>query len=165
MKRSMLSLVSLMLLFQIALAQETAESGMPTIEVDAFTRVEKRLMDAVVAQDRSALESLLAPDFELRTARTGGEVILRDEWLKAAISTYKIRSFKISRLTVRLVGNSAVVNFFYEQQATFAGRDISGDFFIVDIWQKAGNDWKLIARYSAGPGVTPKSAPNPKTKE
>ena len=35
MKRSILSLVSLMFLFPIALAQETAESGMPTIEVDA----------------------------------------------------------------------------------------------------------------------------------
>jgi hypothetical protein len=51
----------------------------------------------------------------------------------------------------------------HEQQGTFAGRDISGDFFLVDIWQKTGNDWKLVARYSAGPGVT--SMSNPKTKE
>ena len=165
MKRSILSLVSLMFLLQIALAQETAESGMPTIEVDAFTRLEKRLMDAVVAQDRSTLGSLLAPDFELRTARTGGEVTIRDEWLQAATSTYKIRSFKITGLTVRPMGNSAVVNFFYEQQAAFAGQDISGDFFLVDIWQKTGTDWKLLARYSAGPGVAPKSASNPKSKE
>jgi Domain of unknown function (DUF4440) len=138
---------------------------MPTIEVDFFTRLEKQLTDAVVAQDRSALEPLLASDFELRTARTGGELTLRDEWLQDAISTYKVRSFRISRLTARTVGNSAVVNFFYEQQATFARRDISGDFFLVDIWQKTGNDWKLLARYSAGPGVTPKPASNPKTKE
>ena len=165
MKRSILSLVSLMFLFQIALPQETSESGMPTIEVDAFTRLEKRLMNAVVAQDRSALETLLAPDFELRTARTGGELTLRDEWLKAALSTYKIRSFKITRLTVRPMGNSAVVNFLYEQQAAFAGQDISGDFFLVDIWQKADNDWKLLARYSAGPGVGSKPASNPKTRE
>src|SRR5262249_7754306 len=108
---------------------------------------------------------LLASDFELRTARTGGELTLRDEWLQAATSTYKVLSFRISRLTVRPVGNSAVVNFFYEQQATFAGRDVSGDFFLVDIWQKEGNDWKLFARYSAGPGVTSKPASNPKTKE
>ena len=165
MKRSILSLVSLIFLLQIALAQETAESGMPTIEVDAFTRLEKRLMDAVVAQDRSTLEPLLAQGFELRSARTGGELTLRDGWLKAALTTYKIRFFKISRLTVRPMGDSAVVNFFYEQQAAFAGQDISGDFFLVDIWQKTGTDWKLLARYSAGPGVAPKSASNPKSKE
>jgi len=136
---------------------------MPTIEVDFFTRLERRLTDAVVAQDRSVLDSLLASDFELRTARAGGELTLRGEWLQAAISTYKIHSFQISRLTARPVGNSTVVNFFYEQQATFAGKDISGDFFLVDIWQKTGNDWKLLARYSAGPGVTSKM--NSKTKE
>jgi Domain of unknown function (DUF4440) len=124
---------------------------MPTIETDAFTRLEKRVMDAVVAQDRPALEAILAPDFELRTARTGGEITLRDEWLQAATSTYKIRSFAVNRLTVRVLGTYAVVNFVYEQQANFSGRDLSGNFFIVDLWQKTGGEWKLAARYSAGP--------------
>jgi Domain of unknown function (DUF4440) len=159
------TLLFLFLLPWHILAAQTATTGMPTIEVDFFTRLEKQLMDAVVAQDRPALEPLLASDFELRTARTGGELTLRDEWLQDAISTYKLRSFRISRLTARPVGNSAVVNFFYEQEATFAGREISGDFFLVDIWQKTGNDWKLVARYSAGPGVTSTPASNPKTKE
>lgn len=148
---------------QFPAAQQTAASGMPTIEADFFTRLEKRLMDGVVAQDR--LESLLAPDFELRAARSGGEVVLRDEWLQAATSSYKIRSFRISRLTVRPMGASAVVNFFYEQQATFAGQDLSGDFFLIDIWKKTGKDWKLAARYSAGPGFSPAPVSNPKSKE
>jgi hypothetical protein len=158
-------LLLLLLPWHVLAAQETAASGMPTVEVDFFTRLEKQLMEAVAAQNRSALEPLLASDFELRTARTGGELTLRDEWLQNAIITYKIRSFQITRLITRPVGDSAVVNFFYEQQATVAGRDISGDFFVVDIWRKAGNDWKLVARYSAGPGVTSKPASNPKTKE
>jgi hypothetical protein len=164
MERSTL-LFLLLFPWHVVAAQETVATGMPTIEVDFFTRLEKQLMEAVVKQDRSALEPLLTSDFELRTSRTGGELTFRDEWLQEAISTYKVRSFRISGLTVRPVGNSAVVNFFYEQQATFAGRDISGDFFLVDIWQKAGNDWKLLARYSAGPGVTSKPPSNPKTKE
>ncbi len=165
MKRCMLSLVSLIFLLQIVLAQETAESGMPTIEVDAFTRLENRLMNAIVARDRSALEPLLAQDFELRTSRSDGEVTLRDEWLQAATSSYKVRSFRIVRLTVRPVNTHAVVNFFCEQQASFAGQDLSGDFFLVDIWQKTGKDWKLVARYSAGPVVIPKPASNPKSKQ
>jgi len=146
-------------------AQDVATSGMPTLETAFFAKLEKQLGNAVVAHDRVALESLLANDFELRTARSDGEVTLRDDWLNAAISTYKIRSFEISRLTVRPIGNSAVINFFYQQHAALARQDVSGDFFLVDIWQKAGNDWKLVARYSAGPGVTSKPASNPKTKE
>ena len=105
-------LLLLLLPWHVLAAQETAASGMPTVEVDFFTRLEKQLMEAVAAQNRSALEPLLASDFELRTARTGGELTLRDEWLQNAIITYKIRSFQITRLITRPVGDSAVVNFF-----------------------------------------------------
>ena len=122
-------------------------------------------MDAVVAQNRPALESMLVQDFELRTARSGGELTLRNEWLQAATTTYKVHSFRISRLTVRSIDSHAVVNFFYEQHANFAGKDLTGDFFIIDVWQKTGNDWKLAARYSAGPGVGPNRELSPKTKE
>jgi hypothetical protein len=62
-------------------------------------------------------------------------------------------------------GETAVVSFFCAQQASFQGKDISGDSFIVDIWQKTGNDWKIAARFFSGPGVTPKPAANSKTKE
>jgi hypothetical protein len=51
---------------------------MPMIEVGPFTCPEKRLLNAAVAQDRALLESLLPKDFELRTARSGGGVTVRD---------------------------------------------------------------------------------------
>jgi len=108
---------------------------------------------------------MVTQDFELRTARSGGELTLRDEWLQAATTTYKVRSFGISHLTVRSIGSHAVVNFFCEQHADFAGEDLSGNFFIVDLWQKTDKGWKLNARYSAGPGVAPKVDSNPKSKE
>jgi hypothetical protein len=164
MKTSTVLVFAILFASQIVAAQETARSGMPTIETDAFTRLEKRGMDAIVAQDRATLEAMLTPDFELRTARTGGEITLRDEWLQAATSTYKIRSFAINGLTVRMFGTYAIVNFLYEQQANFSGRDLSGDFFIVDLWQKTGGEWKLAARYSAGPGLAPQERSNPKVK-
>ena len=145
--------------------QEVASSGMPTLETAFFSKLEKRLGDAVVAHDRVAIESLLANEFELRTTRSGGELMLRDEWIEAAATTYRIRSYRITRLAPRQFGETAVVSFFYEQQATFKGKDISGDFFIVDVWQKTGSDWKIVARYSSGPGDIPKASANPRTKE
>ncbi len=164
MKRLFITLFFLLTISQL-FGQEVASSGMPTLETAFFSKLEKRLGDAIVAHDRAALESLLGNDFELRTSRSGGELTLRDEWLKAAVTTYRIRSYRVTRLTVRQFGEAAVVSFFYEQQASFQGKDISGDFFIVDIWQKTGNDWKIAARYSGGPGVPPKPPANPKTKE
>jgi len=138
---------------------------MPTLETAQFSMLEKRLGDAIVAHDRSALESLLAPDFELRTARGSGALALRDKWLDAATSTYKVRSYDVRGLAVRTFAQTAIVSFLYSQKASFSGKDLSGDFFIVDVWQKTGNDWKIAARYSAGPGVTSRVPRNLKTKE
>jgi len=165
MKPLLLSILSLIMAMPVLLAQETVKSGMPTIEVDSFTRLENRLMNAVVVRDRLALDGMLAPDFELRTSRSGGEITLRDEWIQAATATYKVRSFRISRLTVRPLGKNAVVNFFCEQRATASEQHLNGNFFIVDLWQKVGTGWKLSARYSAGPSVSPNEASNTKTKE
>ena len=87
MKPLLLSILGLIISSPVLLAQETAKSGMPTIEVDSFTRLENRLMNAVVGRDRLALDGMLAPDFELRTSRSGGEITLRDEWIQAATAT------------------------------------------------------------------------------
>jgi hypothetical protein len=165
MKPLLLSILGLIIASPVLLAQETVKSGMPTIEVDSFTRLENRLMNAVVGRDRLALDGMLAPDFELRTSRSGGEITLRDEWIQAATATYKVRSFRISRLTVRPLGKNAVVNFFCEQRATASEQHLNGNFFIVDLWQKVGTGWKLSARYSAGPSVSPNEPSNTKTKE
>jgi hypothetical protein len=108
--------------WHVVAAQETAATGMPTIEVDFFTRLEKQLMEAVVKQDRSALEPLLTSDFELRTSRTGGELTFRDEWLQEAISTYKVRSFRISGLTVRPVATVRSLTFSMSNKPPFRPR-------------------------------------------
>ena len=164
MKRLLILLLFMSSPWQL-LSVQARTSGMPTIEVDFFTRLEKQLMDVVVAQDRAAMNSLLAPDFELRTSRNGGDLVLRDEWLQAVTTNYKVRSYRIEHLTVRQIDNAAIVNFFCEQQATVAGRDVGGEFFLVDVWQKGENDWKLLTRYSAGPHVNRHPNSNPKTRE
>lgn len=163
MKQLSMALFSLFTILQL-FGQEVASSGMPTLETAFFSQLEKRLDDAVVTHDRSALESLLGNDFELRTAR-GGELTLHDEWLETSTTTHRIRSYRITRLTVRQFGETAVVSFFCEQQASLRGKDVSGDFFIVDVWQKTRNDWKIAARFSSGPGITSKPAANSRTKE
>ena len=164
MKRLLILLLFMSSPWQL-LSVQARTSDMPTIEVDFFTRLEKRLMDAVVTQDRAAMNSLLAPDFELRTSRNGGELVLRDEWLKAVTTNYKVRSYRIEHLTVRQIDNAAIANFFCEQQATVAGKNVGGEFFQVDVWQKAENDWELLTRYSAGPEANTRQKSNPKAKE
>ena len=53
------------------------------------------------------------------------------------------------------------------QQAAYKGKDESGDFFVVDLWKKSGDTWKLANRYVARAGAAPpvKVAPKPTGKE
>jgi hypothetical protein len=48
----------------------------------------------------------------------------------------------------QLTDNLAIVTMLITQKATFVGRDRSGDFYIVDVWKKTGDNWQMIARYS-----------------
>ena len=42
-----------------------------------------------------------------------------------------------------------------------AGQDRSGDFYVVDIWNKRSDRWQLIARYSSPIGKTFDRMPAP----
>ena len=68
--------------------------------------------------------------------------------------TYRIESIE-GRLHAarRLAEDLAVVTLLLTQQATSAGRDRSGDFYVVDIWKKSGDAWQIIARYSSPMGT------------
>ncbi|HMI56349.1 MAG TPA: hypothetical protein VK494_09190, partial [Gemmatimonadaceae bacterium] len=52
----------------------------------------------------------------------------------------------------KLADDLAVVSFVLSQKASFAGRDRSGDFYVVDVWKKGGGRWRMIARYSSPAG-------------
>ncbi len=45
------------------------------------------------------------------------------------------------------LGNAAVVKFDRIQEATFKGKPDGGEFFVVDVWKKNGDTWKLASRY------------------
>ena len=164
MKCMLILLLFVLLPWQLLSAQANT-SGMPIIEVDFFMRLEKRLMDAVVAQDRPTLDSLLAHDFELRTSRSGGELTLRNDWLRAITIKHKVHSYRIEGLTLRQIDGASIVNLFCEQQAMFAEKNLSGRFFVVDVWEKTKGGWKLLARYSAGLEVNRHPNSDVKTKE
>jgi len=52
-------------------------------------------------------------------------------------------------MSVADLGDAAVVKFDRIQQATFKGKDVSGEFFVVDVWRKDGDSWKIANRYVA----------------
>jgi len=54
------------------------------------------------------------------------------------------------------------------QEAVSKGKPDSGEFFVVDVWKKDGENWKLASRYVAKVSsvpVMPKIAPHPTGKQ
>jgi hypothetical protein len=53
------------------------------------------------------------------------------------------------------------------QQATQKGANENGQFFVVDLWKKNGDTWKLASRYvsKVSSVVPPQTAPKPTGKQ
>jgi hypothetical protein len=55
---------------------------------------------------------------------------------------------QLNQAARKLTNDLAVVSLLHSQKATFAGRDRSGDFYVIDIWRKSAGNWQILARYS-----------------
>ena len=98
------------------------------------------------------MERVVSPDFTQRVSDAPERSLPRSLWGQPA-STYKIESIEVRHHAARkLAEDLAVVSLLLTQQATFEGRDRSGDFYVVDIWKKSGGRWQMIARYSSPMG-------------
>jgi ketosteroid isomerase-like protein len=141
-------------------AQDTAPTGdrpaspshivTRTRTVTLFDDLEHKLMTAVEKKDKAALTDLTTEDFELRRSSAPAEPDPRDAWIADELPTYELRDFRNTEMAVHLYGeDTAVVSLNYWQNATVNGKDRSGDFFVVDVWTKQDNAWKLSVRYVA----------------
>jgi hypothetical protein len=123
---------------------------------DSLRQLEQELGEAAMHgfQDTEAMARLISPEFTQRVSDAPERSLPRSLWGKAG-SDYKIESFEERHHAARRLSDDlAVVSLLLTQKATFAGRDRSGDFYLVDIWKKSGDRWQLIARYSSPVGKT-----------
>ena len=109
-------------------------------------------MAAWVANDRAALERILAPEFALVVSARPEARVDRAAWLRTAGTEYTCEAFRYDGMQVRDFGDVVVVSSVATQRATAFGQDRSGTFFLTDVW-RAGPDgaWRVIARYSSHP--------------
>jgi ketosteroid isomerase-like protein len=59
--------------------------------------------------------------------------------------------FVYEKMSVRLLGNVAIVASIYSQRASLNGIDRGGEFFLTDVWEKRDGRWQVVARYSSRP--------------
>ena len=126
---------------------EASDSDFPAIRAAS-----DRWMRAWKEQDRAVLEELLAPDYALIIASAPDHRFDRSSWLDLPMGAYVCTRFGYEAVQFRclsseIVAMSAIADF----DATLAGVDRSGRFFVVDLWRRAGSGWQVSARYSSPP--------------
>lgn len=138
-----------------------------TRQATLFTGLEKRILLAVQKKDKSSLQALLADDFEI--AMPDADPLAGDDWLDSVVANdFSLKSFVVRQLSVADLGEAAVVKFDRIQQATYKSNNESGEYFVVDLWKKSGDSWKLTNRYASKVSSAPdniKAQPKPTGKE
>jgi len=141
------------------LAMDAGQLRIPTVTrlVQQFTAFENSLIESIRKQDPTALQKLLADDFEMRVGANPGIPTPRAEWIRLSFND-SVALAGVEQMAVHDFGNIAVVSF-------LGRREAAGDLFIVDVWVRIKDSWRLSTRYASAtgdhhfiiPGATPEA--------
>ncbi|HWG40748.1 MAG TPA: nuclear transport factor 2 family protein [Candidatus Acidoferrales bacterium] len=155
LNRSLVFIVSFTVTtFMIAAAQEPVKPKLTphiitaTRQVTIFTGLEKQMLQAIQKKDKPGLEAMLSDDFTIEMPNA--DPLPGDDWLDSVMAKdYLLKSFVVRQMSVIDLGNAAVVKFDRIQEASIKTEKDDGEFFVVDLWKKSGDTWKLANRYVA----------------
>jgi ketosteroid isomerase-like protein len=144
---SVLAVVSL-----LATAQEPVKPKLnprimtATRQVTLFTGLEIKMLQAIQKNDKAGLQAMLTEDFALEMPNV--ERMAGDDWVDSVTAKdFVLKKFGVRQVSVVELGDAAVVKFDRLQDATYKGATESGEFFVVDVWKKTGDTWKLANRF------------------
>ena len=118
-----------------------------------FTKLERDWMEAARRKDNAALDAILAPEFTMLSSEKPERPMPRAEWMQRSVTGFEVDSYSNHAMLIRAFLRVAVVSFVQSRKATCGGRDCSGDYMIVDLWEANHNRWQVFARYMAPVGV------------
>ena len=147
----LLSLMSALLVGPARGQQPAAGTKVQTATrlVTLFTGLETQVMHAAQQNDSAVLDTALGADFNVTAP--AGEPIGRDDWSARFAA---VRSFRIAQLAARDFGSVVAVSF----RLTEITRRGSTGRFVVDLWRKDADQWRLEARYQAPAAAKPATA-------
>lgn len=119
-------------------AAQAGEEAAVARAVDALTR-------AMVAADKAQLEALTAP--QLSYGHSSGRIENQREFVDNILSRNSVFKFiNLSDQTIAVVGNDAIVRHIFTAETESQGRVTPVRIGVLQVWQKQGGDWKLLAR-------------------
>ncbi len=125
-----------------------------TKQVVMFSSLEKQMMEALQKKDKSALKAMLTDEAAIHLP--DADPLPGDDWVESVMNKdFTLKSFVIRQMDVADLGTAALVSYDRIQDSMLKRKQIGGEFYVVDLWKKDGNTWKLADRYVAKVGSTP----------
>jgi ketosteroid isomerase-like protein len=119
-----------------------------TRQVSIFSRLEIQLLKAVQAKDQAALKNLVGDDCMIEMP--DADPLSSDDWISSVLAKdFQLKSFQVRQVSALDQGDTVIVKFDRVQESTYKGTADGGEFFVVDVWKKSGDNWKLANRYVA----------------
>lgn len=136
---------SILLLFLLGVAGSSfAQSKAEQQVADAVSVWRKAMLDA----DKAGLESILAP--ELSYGHSNGKIEDKAMVVKSISSGESdFITMELTEQSIKIVGKTAIVRHKLAGDINDGGKPGSVKLFVLQIWQKYGPDWKLLARQAA----------------
>lgn len=115
-------------------------------DVAAVEAAVSNLTKAMLAADRTKLESLVVE--QLSYGHSGGVVQDKKDFVGVIADKKTVyKSIELSKQTVVVVGNNAIVRHAWESESGLGdGKWNVSKIGVLQVWQKQGADWKLLAR-------------------
>ncbi len=111
---------------------------------DQVASAEAQLGQAMIHKDIDTLSKLVADDWTMQNE--AGIVGTKAAFIHDVKSrTLVVTSFKIHDVHIRVVGNLAFIQASDDEQSSYAGKDGSGTYNWLDVWENRGGHWVSIA--------------------
>ena len=126
------------------LARTSAHAEGP--DTAAVENAASSLTKAMLAADRAKLDSLVAD--QLSYGHSSGKLETKKEFVDVVADKKTVyKSIELSKQTVAVVGNNAIVRHAWESESgTGDGKWNVSKISVLQVWVKQGADWKLLAR-------------------
>jgi hypothetical protein len=102
---------------------------------------------AVVERDQAAADRILGESFVLTSAGGVAPRMERADWL-ASLPSIESESLDVLEYEERAFGDVGITNTVQRWSARRGERDISGDYAIVDLFERSGGSWRAAWRIS-----------------
>ena len=106
--------------------------------------LEAALGEAMIHQDVATLSRLVADDWTIQSE--SGTMGTKAGFINDVKSgTLVVTSFKIHDVHVHVIGNVAYIQAFDDEKSSYNGKDNSGTYNWMDVWENRDGQWVSVA--------------------